>query len=266
MPASGFCGVSESLSACTALIRSFERPQCVARLVESMRLLYPDIRIIVGDDSLNPQPRSDVEWLSLGVDVGMSRGRNALLAAVQTPFFLMLDDDYIFNKNTRIESLMDVVGNAEADIAMGQLKQPNGRWSRLSNYAIENKRMTATVLESNLPITVCDFGPVFFVANTERVRGAGGWDDEVPGSSEHPIFFVRMKYAGIRTVCIASVWCDHAPVRTQHYLKYRLREKFRVPKTGKWAECPSSWHKYGIRAIRKIYEQGLANDPHGGTA
>jgi GT2 family glycosyltransferase len=253
MASTRYSFMNESLSACTALIRSFERPQCVARLVESIRQFYPDLRVIVGDDSFNPQPRSDVEWLSLGVDVGVSRGRNALLEAVQTPFFLMMDDDYIFHRHTRIESLMDVVSSGKADIATGQLQTPDGEWSRIFRFEIENTYMTATMLKPEPPRTVCDFGSVFFVANTEKVREAGGWDDEFSGGSEHPIFFVRMKYAGIKTVCVPDVWCDHVQDRKPHYLKYRGREQFNVSPNGKWVKCPPLWHRYDIHAIRKIY-------------
>jgi hypothetical protein len=245
------------LSDCTALIRSFERPQCVARLVESIRVLYPDLAIVVGDDSLEPQPRSDVEWLSVGVDVGVSRGRNALLEEVRTPYFLMLDDDYVFNQHSRIELLMDVVRPAKADIVTGLTREPNGKWSRLINFSLKNTSMTAVIIQAKPPTTFCDACSQFFVANTEAVRGAGGWDDEVRGASEHPIFYVRMKQAGLKVACVSDVWCDHRPERPPEYLQYRMRESFRIGNSGRWVKCPPYWWKYGIRSARKASGSAL---------
>ena len=244
---------ADKMSDCTVLIRSFERPQCVARLVESIRRFYADIHIIVGDDSLKPQPRSDVEWLSVGVNVGVSRGRNALLQAVRTPYFLMLDDDYVFNKHTRIELLMDVVRRNIADIATGLWRTPKGKWSRIIKFKIKNKRMTAIIVPAEGSVIPCDAGPMFFAANTDVVRRAGGWDNEVCGASEHPIFFIRMKQAGLKTVCVPDVWCDHVPERGPNYLPYRMRDTFFVPVGGKCIQSPPEWQRYGIDSVRKIH-------------
>ena len=41
---------------------------------------YPQMPILVGDDSFNPRPRRDVDYVQLPADMGLSAGRNALLA------------------------------------------------------------------------------------------------------------------------------------------------------------------------------------------
>ena len=52
-------------------------------------------------------------------DVGLSAGRNALLSRVQTPYFLLLDDDFEFTAETKIEKLASVVARGEADLVAG---------------------------------------------------------------------------------------------------------------------------------------------------
>ena len=78
----------------TAIIKTFERPRALDRLIRSIRRDYPDLPIIVGDDSFHPYRRTDVEYLRLPPDIGASAGRNAMLHRVQTPLFLQLDDDF----------------------------------------------------------------------------------------------------------------------------------------------------------------------------
>ena len=106
--------VKESLKNVTAIIKTFERPESLDNLIRSIRPFYPDLQIIVADDSLNPQPRSDVRYLPLDHDVGLSAGRNALLASVETPYFLLLDDDLEFTKDTRIERLTAIVASRKS--------------------------------------------------------------------------------------------------------------------------------------------------------
>ena len=43
------------------------------------RRYYPELKILVGDDGFEPSPRTDVGYLRLPEDIGLSAGRNALL-------------------------------------------------------------------------------------------------------------------------------------------------------------------------------------------
>ena len=45
----------------TVLVKTFERPRSLDRLVRSIRRFCPRLRVIVGDDSITAYPRADVD-------------------------------------------------------------------------------------------------------------------------------------------------------------------------------------------------------------
>ncbi len=57
----------------TAIVKTFERPKWLDLLVRSARRFYPELKIIVADDSFHPYPRRDVEYIRLDPDVGVAR-------------------------------------------------------------------------------------------------------------------------------------------------------------------------------------------------
>ncbi len=95
----------------TAIIKTFERPRILRRLVSSIRRLYPDLKVIVADDSRSPVPVDGVTTIELPYNTGLTAGRNAALREVVTPYFLLLDDDFVrghvYSFHTT-ENLLDV--------------------------------------------------------------------------------------------------------------------------------------------------------------
>jgi hypothetical protein len=63
----------------TAVIKTFERPNELDRVIQSLRGFYPDLKIIVTDDSRIPYPRNDVDYHVMPYDSGLSAGRNLLI-------------------------------------------------------------------------------------------------------------------------------------------------------------------------------------------
>src|SRR5262245_33086750 len=120
---------NRGLASCvTAIVKTFERPRSLDRLVRSIRRRYRDLRVLVGDDSMTPYPRTDVEYVRLPVDVGVAAGRNALLELVQTPYFVSLDDDFAFTEETDLELLLDTIERHDAALAAGDLVECKQRF------------------------------------------------------------------------------------------------------------------------------------------
>ena len=217
----------------TAIIKTFERPRALQRLIRSIRRYYPRLKIVVGDDSFRPYPRKDVRYLRLSPDVGASAGRNALLQQVETPYFLQLDDDFEFNEATRIESLQEVVESGQADLAGGDCLRCKRKFCGLltrrkpSPYhgfiKLKNGQLTMHRSESDgQSVHLCDIVAQFFVARIEDVLSIGGWDAELK-TEEHEEFFLRFGQHGFQSAFCPNVKVWHWNDRPKFYRKFRGR-------------------------------------------
>lgn len=211
------------LDTLTALIKTFERPRTVARLIASLRRLYPDLRLLVVDDSRHPRPIPGVEWLTLPFDSGVSAGRSAGLKQVQTPFTLLLDDDFVFYHRTGLRAaLVAMMQYPEIDIMGGTVLQlPH---FHASDYRAAGLYPTAAApvrpLGSRIgPFPVYDKVPNFYIARTERLRLVD-WDPQIK-RQDHADFFTRARGVLI-SVYNAELRCLHAQTPfNAHYMQHR---------------------------------------------
>lgn len=116
-----------SLDDIDVLITTMERPSVVKRLIDSVRIYYPNIDIYVGDQGAEFHESFYKQWhnlyaFNLPFDSGLSYTRNYLFDNTPKPLKLLLDDDYIFLNTTVIENMLpltetfDIVGGAVAEI------------------------------------------------------------------------------------------------------------------------------------------------------
>ena len=106
------------------LIKTHERPKSLDLLVESIRSFYPNIPVLIGDDSKNPQYTTshNVLYYPLQYDYGLSASRNFLVSKTTTPYFMTLDDDFVFTNATLIEKLFQLMKNHDhVDLVSGSL-------------------------------------------------------------------------------------------------------------------------------------------------
>ncbi len=226
------------LSQTTAVIKTFQRPKDLDRLIRSIRRYYPELQILVGDDGFEPSPRSDVGYLRLPEDIGLSAGRNALLDNVQTPYFLLLDDDFEFIRKTKIEKLIQLVDQKELDIAAGssakikiklfvlrrRRMQP---YHGLFDFRGNQLRLVRGGQDLGKGYLLCDITNNFFVARTDTIRALGGWDPELH-LNEHEEFFVRAWRQGLRVGHRSDVMVLHWASRPTGYFKFRNRSYHRI--------------------------------------
>jgi len=224
----------------TAIIKTFERPKALDRLLASMRRHVPQLRVIVADDSFTPRPRTDVPYVQLPPDVGLSAGRNALVDRVETPYFLLLDDDVEFTDESTIQRLLDIVRSGQADLAGGEMyrakKKFGGLWTKIKETPfhgllalgggelrmLRGWRGSIEGFAHDQPAYDCDITHNFFVARTDAVSQVGGWDEELK-VEEHAEFFVRFRRAGNRVAYCPSVRIRHWSDRPEFYRKHRER-------------------------------------------
>lgn len=177
----------------TALIKTFERPKKLKCLIRSIRRRYPRLKIIVVDDSREPELLKEIEMIVLPYDSGVSAGRNAGLKKIQTPYMLCLDDDFVFNRQTDLlKALKDIKANPDIDILAGEVIYLPLR--------IVHDYSQKSVLPTGLSPLHAPGGmigeffvflkvPNFYVGRTDKIRLVG-WDDKLK-RLDHADFFSR---------------------------------------------------------------------------
>jgi len=187
------------LSDITILITTFKRPEALKRLLKSIKKYYPKIKILVNDDS---------EY-----DKGVSWSRNYLVSQVKTPYYLLLDDDFVFTEDTKIELLLDKLKTGY-DIVAGAVRNTKGEVTHYEARLWIEDGVLKREMTNQEPF---DIVLNFFVAKKEVY----GWDEEMK-TGEHSAFFWdnRGKWRiGYDPNCIV----DNIPILTEEYKEYRSR-------------------------------------------
>lgn len=218
----------------TALVKTFERPRSLDRLVRSIRRYYPELRVIVGDDSVTAFPRTDVDYVRLPVDVGVAAGRNAMLELVETPYFLSLDDDFAFTAETRLEQLIETLQRHQASLVAGDLIhcEPRFPWrvrrSRQVYHGVIRREGDSLLLVPGHANSVgeafaCDVAPHFFLARTEEIREVGGWFAPLKMDDQAELF-LRLKQHDLQVLHRPDVTIEHWQDRPEVYAAFRARD------------------------------------------
>lgn len=211
----------------TMVIKTFERSRLAARLIRSIRRHYPRSTIVVVDDSREPTRFDGVENLHLPYNSGISAGRNEALRLVETPFVLMLDDDFVFTRHTRLaDAMRTMVDNERIDIMGGQVVDLplyiTHDYHRAGLFHTGATPLhTPGTLIGGLPVT--EKVPNFFIARSDGLRRVG-WDPRLK-MLEHADFFSRARGV-LTTVMNERLRVLHA--RTPFDLDYmRIRHDIR---------------------------------------
>lgn len=178
----------------TVCVKTFERPETIARFVRLARKVF-DGRIVVADDSKTPWRSDDplVDVLALPFNTGVSHGRNAALAEVTTPYVIVADDDLIFTRATHwANSIVYLERNPEVDAVAATLVELP-KWYSLSTDDAGLRTGHAT---PRIPfgttidgLTVQRKTPQIYLGRTESIRKVG-WDEDLR-MVDHSDFFSR---------------------------------------------------------------------------
>ena len=239
----------------TMVVKAFNRPEALLKMLKSIRQYYPRVQILIADDGkarLTPadwdDPRTKTFYLPF--NSGLSAGRNFLVDRVHTPFTLLLDDDYVFTKTTDIKRLYDVLRNNK-DIALaGGLAQC--RWTPglvyVGTLALKNDElhMATGVRERRKDCVLVDFVPNFFLGRTAALQDVH-WDSHIKIGYEHPDFFLRLLGRYKAAFC-EDVRIDHEPMAANP-----AYDDYRSPK------CQRDYLRYLFDKwrVKRFYNKGL---------
>ena len=244
--------MSENIS---LIIKTFERQDALERLLASIREQgYGHCPIFIADDSKTPyrdailRAYGDLvdEYIVLPFDTGLSKGRNELLKCVDTKYFVLNDDDFVYEDVTNFRKAREELEQHGIDILCGYLlnkaRSYHFPWlpRRVSNTLglfdefWEEGRWIADIQEtqdggisiqslpgSPSPIQRCDLSFNFFIARTHKVRDiVRGWNEKLK-TQEHWEFFYRCKKANLNVASSSSFGAYHVSTQNERYNRFR---------------------------------------------
>jgi glycosyltransferase involved in cell wall biosynthesis len=235
----------------TIIIKTLDRCDCLINLLDSIFKKYPKIRVLVGDDSeisskekiLSKFNQYNLQYYNLEKDCGLSAGRNFLLNKIQTKYFVLADDDFVFDQKTNLERAVQILEEKKLDIIGGYIRNykiVKSNWDRLFvliqkilKYELPTNYIGTLKMEGNTfyaDYTVHSFPEFaetdlvlnFFLAKTERIKEIHGWDPKLK-LQEHTEFFYRVKLNNLKVGFTNELSVQHHPVKLKKYSEKRNR-------------------------------------------
>ncbi|XP_005952228.2 beta-1,4 N-acetylgalactosaminyltransferase 2 [Haplochromis burtoni] len=126
----------------TIITKTFLRYKQLRVLLDSIRKFYSDIKVIIADDSLQPEnvTGENIQHYIMPPAQGWFAGRNLAVSQVTTKYFLWVDDDFLFSEKTKIEKLVEVMEAVpELDVVGGSVQGNRFYFSILYEEGDENE-------------------------------------------------------------------------------------------------------------------------------
>lgn len=197
----------------TAVITTFDSHSLAERCVEAVKKWHPAMRIVVVDNSKDPQQFEGVRTIVLPYDSGLSASRNAGVAEVHTPYVFLNDDDQILTNPDAVKKMYDSVRSNGLGICGGMTMNSRTGLPAMYFGRIERGQDTVHLLRGNHGVfpdgtELVDLTLNFFVARTSVLK-AVKWRDCLK-ICEHLDFFLRAKRLGTKVGHLRSAECLHA--------------------------------------------------------
>lgn len=221
----------------------------VLGLVRSIRVNYPAVRVMLANDgptSIGDAPviKNDpyTEEIRLPADSGISFGRNLMVNMTTTRYFVLLDDDHVFDEDTDLGVAVNGIGMDNFDVVGIRVRNLPGieELEKISIFIpryvakvskFENREVTLCVWNENngpgvqsmrVPIRV-DVLHNAMISKIDVLR-AHPWRN-ILKVNEHMTFFLDARRAGVKVGYLPSVFVHHRARRySLCYKSVRFRE------------------------------------------
>ena len=228
-PANSSTPLHELLTICIKHTSSFEQRRAyLALLVQSIRALHGEkLQILVADDgaAMDHSTLQMVEVLRLPMGAGLSYGRNVLVRATRTPFFLLIDDDVQFDQEAQLRILVDLLlHNPDATIAAGCYLDRHGRKDCFaSKFVSDEVHVSASSISNPGCGDRVHMVHNFFVGRTSHFQGQQiSWDPR-QRMMEHETFFYQLFLRDVPVLVCPSASLHHQRQRNLDYSRKSLR-------------------------------------------
>ena len=170
----------------TFIFKSFNRHKLAKRLYDRIISYYPNVRVIIADDSREPLDLPCV--IHLPFNSGISKGLNAALEQVQTPYVMRLDDDELLTPGSKIhDQLRYLQTHPQVDL-VGIQPVKNAKKSAASYGSVTMKKPLLIPAGTDIDgKTVVYKTPNIFLARTDKIRQLG-YDPNIRMLDHHEFF------------------------------------------------------------------------------
>lgn len=254
----------------TAIVVSFLRPQYTIDCIKSLRETYPKINIIVGEQVKDRGTyeleyackKYKVEYVKLPWDCGVGNSRNLLIQKVKTEFVLIGDDDFLYDKNAKIDKMLKFMLNTNFDLIGGRIIEDNVVKNYQGTIEIndkfirtrpinDNESFSDIELGSDLKYSQVDLTFNFFIIRKQTALKYP-WDPNIKVAWEHHHFFIILKKAECKIAYSPEPIVKH---KFQNYPRTLEYQSFRSRKSDKQYYFSS----LGIDYCIDIHNQKILN-------
>ena len=224
-----------SLKNLTVMVKSFMRPQMVARFLVSVgeyqkqrniafgSILIADdsdeetkneIRKIVAE-SQSDYPELNIVYQDLEFYLGCAEGRNRMIDQIKTEYFLYCDDDYIFDVKCNIEECVSLADEKQLDILSGWWKnypELDAEWhvqNFVGNFDLSDPDCINCYINVHelYNFKYADYHTNYYVGRSEKIRKLR-WEPTLK-TEEHPEFFFRAYKANLKMAFTNKLFIGH---------------------------------------------------------
>lgn len=239
----------------TAIIKTYEREECLDKLLSSLFKYYPTIKVIVADDSrisyeeniLAKYGKYDIEYHKLIFDNGVSSGRNFLVNKVKTKYLLLLDDDFVADKHLKLEEGLALLKEKNLDILGGYIRNYKTINNNFDRFLVFWGAFFAYEIKSNYMGTFKKKGDIlyvdyitkefpkyqetdivlnFFIAKTKSIKESP-WDNDLK-LQEHTAFFYEAWQNKLKVAFTNKMSIKHMPIQLKTYSAFRFRDYSKI--------------------------------------
>ena len=215
----------------TLITKAFERYKELNRLLDSAAKLYPNVKILVADDSVHFQTvdRPNVLQYRMPAQAGWFAGRNLVVSQVMTEYLVWVDDDCVLNENSKLEVFMEMLDKLELglDLVAGTAGKKTGGACGTSldidsgreGFCLRFKHGSYGHVEGYPHCYYSDRVTNFFMARTRSVQRIGF--DPQYNHIGHIEFFMD-GYDSLKSACCNDKYVDHIRGGDAFYNKNRM--------------------------------------------
>ncbi|XP_060704580.1 beta-1,4 N-acetylgalactosaminyltransferase 2-like [Hemiscyllium ocellatum] len=203
----------------TIVTKTFLRYHKLRILINSIRNFYPEITIIIADDSETPEKIEGphIEQYMMPFGKGWFAGRNLAASQVTTKYLLWVDEDFLFTEETKLEKLVDVLEKTNLDVVGASVSGSRFQfklWYEKGNDdgdCLFSQFGSFHALDGFPHCVVTSLVVNFFLARTQKVWSVG-FDPRLSRVA-HPEFFID----GLGSLLVGS--CNDVHIGHQKKVK-----------------------------------------------